>query len=65
MLEKFARFLVRKSPLTSDSVDRIARVEHELSDADQTYVDNIPYISFLGALLSMNTRPDIAYSAGW
>ena len=37
VLEKFAMF-PRSCP-----VDRIARVEQELSDADQTYVDNFPY----------------------
>ena len=56
VLEKFVTFLgpdhkVRKSPLPSDAVDWIARVEKELSDADQTYVDNFPYRSLLGALL--------------
>ena len=54
------------SPLPCKAVDRIGRVELELSDADQTYVDNVPYRSWLGALLylSMNTRPDRAYAVG-
>ena len=68
VLEKFVTFLgpthkVRKSPLPSDAVERIGRVEQELSDADQTYVDNFPYIGACWVLyLSMNTRPDIAYA---
>ena len=43
---------VLKSPLLpSHAVDRIERVEPELLDADQTYVNNFPYWSLLGALL--------------
>ena len=67
VLEKFATFLgppheVRKSPLPSDAMDLNARVEPELSVANQTHADNFPYRSLLGVLLylSMNTRPVIA-----
>ena len=44
-------------------MDRIARVEPELSDVDQTDLDR----SLLGALLylPMNTYPDIAYDVGF
>ena len=57
---------IRKCPLPSDTMDRIAKEPKECSEEDHRYVDNFPYRSMLDVLLylSMNTRPDISYAVG-
>ena len=41
----------RKCPLSSDTMDRIAKEPKECSEEDQRDLDNFPYRNMLGALL--------------
>ena len=57
----------RKQPLPATAMDAIGRDDSsEATNDEQSYLDNFPYRSLLGALLylSMNTRPDISYAVG-
>ena len=45
---------VSKCPLPSNAVDRIAQDQGELTEQEQIYLDNFPYRSLLGALLSQS-----------